>query len=173
MQNNNDRMMTFHIPPVAMLVVLGEIALRMDIWIIFLRMTIKSIIGVSTNEAMDGTAFEGLRTLRHRLQRIAKSRLGECAALVKFQALLERCRSASERRNELTHRTWGQELDGAAKIRNDSHGWDELPTVEALRALAIELETITAELNTARLHGFLAEALEKKPSKYELNVVEL
>ena len=160
--SNDQRMMTFHIPTEPILACLGTIALRHGHLDYILRMTIKSLAGVSIRQALDATAFEGSRTLRQRIQKLASRRLGEGKALLQLQALLERCRRASEERNELTHNIWAKELDGDPKIRDGNHDWNPLPTIDDLTALANELEAITVELNDARLNGFLAEVLTAK-----------
>lgn len=156
---NDQRMMMFHIPSEPILVRLGTIALRHAHLDHILRMTIKSLTGVSIGQALDATAFEGSRALRERIKKLARQRLGEGKALVQLQALLERCRRASDKRNKFTHNIWAQELDGDPKIQDGNLGWSPPPTIEDLTALASELEAVTKELNEARLHGYLAEAL--------------
>ena len=71
-----------------------------------LRMTIKTFAGIEVNEALDATAFEGASLLRERVRKLAKQRLGEGQALLKVQAFVERCRRATEKRNEYVHSVW-------------------------------------------------------------------
>jgi hypothetical protein len=105
----------------------------------------------------------GARSLRDRIKTLARQRLGEGEALLKLQAILERCRRATEKRNDLIHSVVGKELDGEAVRRHSDNTWRALPTVEDLKAVAEELRVLTGSLNDARLTGFLAEALAKKP----------
>lgn len=149
----------FHVPDnPCLLAAFGEVALRHEHLSHILRMTIKTFAGVEVNEALDATAFDGASTLRERVRKLAKQRLGEGQALVKVQALVERCRRATEKRNEYVHSVWAQELDGESMRRDGSHQWLPIPTVEELQALSRELLALTQELNHARLEGFIFDA---------------
>ncbi|MGE0311477.1 MAG: hypothetical protein AB7P21_07655 [Lautropia sp.] len=153
-------MMMFHVPDdPSLLAAFGEVALRHEHLSHVLRMTVKTFAHVGVNEALDATAFESASMLRERVRKLAKQRLGEGQALVKVQALVERCRRATEKRNEYVHSVWAQELDGEAKRRDSNHGWLPIPTIPQLRALSQEILTLTQELNHARLEGFIFEAL--------------
>ena len=157
---SNDRMMTFHIPrDTKILAALGTIALRHGHLDHILKMTVKSLGKVSIQQALDATAFEGSRELRDRIRKLARLKMGEGNALIQLQALLERCRRATDRRNELIHSLWAQELDGDAKVRTNDHGWKPVPTIDELKTLSAELADLAKELNSARLEGFLAKAI--------------
>lgn len=146
-----------------LLAALGTVALRHAHLEHVLRMTIKTLANVSIEEALDATAFEGSRTLRERIRKLARRRLGEGPALVKLEALLERARRATEERNDLLHSPWAQILDGDMQIRTLDHGWKPLPTVAELGELEVELASLVKELNDARLRGYIFEALQKAP----------
>jgi hypothetical protein len=156
-------MITFHVPTDKdLLAAFGEVALRHEHLTHILRMTIKTLARLRVDEALDATVYDGSRQLRERIRKLARQRLGEGEALLKLQAILERCRRATDRRNELIHGIWAKELDGEPLRRTNDHSWHPLPTADDLRALAPELQTLTDELNTARLDGFLSEALAKR-----------
>jgi hypothetical protein len=113
MEGSTDRMVTFHIPEdPALLAAFGTVGLRHSQLDHMLRMTIKSLSGVSIPEAMDATMFQGSKMLRSRITKLAKSRLGEGKAFIQLQALLERCRRATEKRNALIHNVWAREMGG-------------------------------------------------------------
>lgn len=152
-------MMTFHIPDAKILEALGTITLRHGHLDHVLRMTVKTLGEVSVQQALDATAFEGSAALRERIRKLAKAKLGEGNALLQLQALLERCRRATEKRNDLIHSIWARELDGDPKVRTNDHVWKPIPTIEQLNALSTELEFLTGELNSARLEGFLSPAI--------------
>jgi hypothetical protein len=156
-------MISFHVPNDRdLLATFGEVALRQEHLTHILRMTIKTLADLHPDEALDATAYDGSRQLRERIRKLARQRLGEGKPLLKLQALLERCRRATDRRNELIHGIWAKELDGEPVRRNTDHTWHPLPTVEDLRNLSNELQALTETLNTARLDGFLSEALSKR-----------
>jgi hypothetical protein len=156
-------MIMFHVPSdVRLLAAFGEVALRHEHMNHILKMTIKSLTGVTPAEAIAATTFESSAQLRERVRKIARKRLGDGAALVKLQAILAHCKRLTERRNELVHGLWAQELDGEANVRDSYGGARPLPTVEELQGLARELEHLTGRLNFERLEGFLRDALDTK-----------
>lgn len=158
-------MITFHVPDdTELLAAFGEVALRHEHLNHILRMTIKTLARLSIDDALDATTYDGSRQLRERIRKLARQRLGESPALLKLEALLERCKRATERRNELVHGVWAKELDGEPMRRAPDHSWQPLPSVAELKTLGTEIESLTAQLNTARLVGFLSEALAKRPA---------
>ena len=159
--SSKDRIMMFHIPDdPKILEILGIISLRHAHLDYILRMTVKSLGGVTIRQALDATAFEGSGALRERIRKLAKRKLGESKAFIQLQALLEQCRRATEKRNGHIHNIWAHELDGDhPQVRTNDHEWKPIPTIEELNALATELSFLTDEINAARLKGFLAEAL--------------
>lgn len=126
-----------------------------------LRLTIKSLAGLSIEEALDATTWENSAELRKRITKLARQKLGEGQALLKLQALLERARRVTEKRNKYIHSLWAHELDGSAVIRNEDHSWEPVPTASELDALSKEISGITNELTKERLDGFLSAAIEK------------
>ncbi len=157
-------MITFHVPDDRDLVAaFGEVTLRHEHLNHILRMTIKILAHLRPDEALDATAYDGSRQLRERIRKLARQRLGEGEPLLKLQALLERCKRATDRRNELIHGIWAKELDGEPVRRGADHTWHPLPSVEELSSLANECRILTESINTARLDGFLSEALAKGP----------
>src|SRR5689334_9967563 len=126
-----------------------------------MRMTIKTLAHIEIKEALDATAHAGSSELRQRVRKLSKQRLGEGQALLKLQALIERCRRATEERNDVVHSVVARELDGDFRRKDTDHRWQTLPTITALEALASQILGLTKELNDARLEGFLADALVK------------
>lgn len=156
-------MMMFHVSEDKdLLAAFGAVSLRHEHLNHILRMTIKTLARLEIQEALDATAYDGSARLRERINKLARRTLGEGEALLKLQALLERCKRATEKRNELIHGVWAKELDGEAFRRASDHTWQRLPTADELKVLESEILTVTDSLNTARLEGFLAEALAKR-----------
>lgn len=157
------KMMTFHVPADKdLLAAIGKVALRHEHLNHILRMTIKTLARLEIAEALDATAYDSSAQLRERIKKLARQRLGEGEPLLKLQALLERCKRATEKRNDLIHSVWGKELDGEPARKGLGDEWLPLPTVEELNGLAEVILQITSQLNEARLEGFLHEALTQK-----------
>ena len=157
---NSSVMMGFHVPEdPEILKILGEITLRHSHLEYILRMTVKTLSGVSVQQALDATAFESSTALRKRIYKLAKQKLSEGSALIQLQALLERCRRATEQRNDFVHSIWACELDGDPKMRTRDHKWKPIPNIDELTVLTAELLSLVKELNDARFDGFLSEAI--------------
>ena len=124
-----------------------------------LRMTVKTLCNLEIEQALDATANDGSAFLRARIKKLARQKIGEGEPLLKLQALLQRCKRATEKRNDYVHSVWGRELDGALVMRSEDHTWDDIPTVNELMSLVTELQRLRNELNAARVDGFLSEAL--------------
>ncbi|MGA7263547.1 MAG: hypothetical protein WCB44_00790 [Stellaceae bacterium] len=115
-------MIYLHIPEdPAVVGAVGRIALRHGQLDYMLRMTIKSLGGLSTQDALDATARLGSRDLRERIRKLARHRLGEGAPLLRLEAILQRVAKATERRNHLLHTLWAHELNGAPVIRDEDN----------------------------------------------------
>lgn len=142
----------------------GAVTLRHEHLTYVLRMTIKSLLGVDVDSALDATEQDGAWELRRRIKTLARKRLGEGEPLVKLQAILTRCGRVTERRNELLHGIWARDLDGDSKRHVPGRAWQRLPTVGELNALAEEIKALQETLNEARLEGFLKEAIAARPS---------
>ena len=141
---------------------IGKIAIRHGQLDYVLRMTIKTLSDVTIVEALDATDRQGSQELRKRILTLARKRLGEGPPLIRLQALLKRCRTATDHRNELLHGLWTQELDGADMFGHPGVGFSEIPPAEKLEAVAEEMHLVFNALNEARLDGFLSEALAEK-----------
>ncbi|HWG75572.1 MAG TPA: hypothetical protein VN660_02130 [Steroidobacteraceae bacterium] len=118
-----------------------------------LRMLIKSLTGLTVEVALDATERETSAVLRDRIKRLARQRLGEGAPLLQVQALIERCRRATEQRNNLVHNIIASDWLGETLMRKAGSKWAPLPTQDALNALAEQIVQLTREINNSRLNG--------------------
>jgi hypothetical protein len=158
---SNAKMMIPHMPAPEILRAVGAITLRHSFLDQMLRMTIKRLAGITPEEADLATAFQGSAVLRERISKIARRTLGEGTALLLLQALLERARLATEKRNTFVHSLWAQELDGEPMMRGSDREWKPLPTAAELETLSLEIERIAEELNIARREGFFSGAYNR------------
>ena len=143
-------MMTFHIPEdPAYLQTVGAITIAHGHLDYVLRMTIKSLTGLSVEEARDATNRQGTWKLRNRVNKLAEKRLGEGDARLKLQALLTRCERATEQRDELIHNLCAKELDGPVILQIKGKEWGPLPSVTELDELFGEIYNLTIEINQA------------------------
>lgn len=161
---NTSRMMVFHVPDdLDVLRAIAIVSIRHAHLDHMLRMTIRTLTGVEIDEALGATASAGSSTLRKRVNKLARKELGEGAALIRLQAILERCRRATAKRNELIHNIWAREVDGNPKIRTRENTWESPPVPSDLDTLANELGNLTWEIIEARREeGFLSQALRAR-----------
>src|SRR5262249_4942875 len=118
------KMMTFHVPDdQELLAAFGELTLRHEHLNHMLRMTIKTLARLEVGEALNATAYDGSSQLRDRIRKLAKQRLGDGEALLKLQAIVERCKRATEKRNALVHSVWASELGGEPARRGANNDW--------------------------------------------------
>jgi len=157
----------FHVPDdPTLLAELGRVSVLHSHLDYILKMTIRTLSGVSVHEVRDATTYESSSSLRERIKKLARQAIGEGPALIKLQALMQRCKRATERRNALVHGIYAKDMDGGEPIMSDADwSWKSQPSLDELKELSSELETLTNEINNARFHGFLAEALLGKGSK--------
>jgi hypothetical protein len=156
-------MLTFYVPTDKdLLAALAEVTLRNEHLNHILRMTIKTLAGLTPAEAFDATKYDGARQLRDTIKKLAKKKLGTCEEQLKLSAMMTRAERLTGKRNDLTHGLWAQELDGDPGVMGAPGEITPLPSAEELRQLADQLWTLTKELNSARLEGFLKSALEAR-----------
>lgn len=161
-------MITFSIPAnETLLAAIGKVAIRHGQLDYVLRMTIKTLSGLSLREAIDGTVGIMSRDLRRHVRKLAKDKFGEVSTTAyRLEALLNRAQRAAIRRNELLHGLWATDLEGRELFRHEGHRFTEIPTHDDLEALAEELAAIAYELNEARLSGFLKAAFDQANSSH-------
>jgi hypothetical protein len=102
---------------------IGKIAIRHGQLDYSMKMAIRTLSGVAIDEAIDATERQSSRDLRERVRRLARKRIGDGEAFVRLEAILERARRATERRNELLHGLSAQELDGDPVMRSSGRAF--------------------------------------------------
>lgn len=154
-------MITLEIPTDPQLMAaVGKVAVRHGQLDYVLTMTVKSLANLSILDALDATSRQGSRELRDRVRKLAKRTFGEGVTLVKLDALLNRCRRATDDRNVILHSLWANDKHGNPVIRDDDgYAFRSIPTVADLDKMADGLAAVASELNDARLDGFLKKAL--------------
>jgi hypothetical protein len=158
----------FQLPPGDLLTAMGAAIARQAHLDHMLRMTTKTIRGVSVPIGLRAVPKKtSSMWLRRSVQRLAKKRLGDGAALKQLMDLLERCELATEKRNRFAHAMFAGMVDesNASLMLNNDDKWVPLPAVAAVYALADELEALAFEVNHARLQGFLAQALKARAAE--------
>ena len=161
---NAPRTMGFHIPEdPELLKALGTVSVCHAHLDYILKMLIKTLAGLSIEDALDATARDGSALLRDRARKLAKMKLGEGEPLLLLQAILERCGRATAQRNELIHNVIISEIDSdEAVMQTADRKRKPLPAISDLDSLASELIALRGEINAARLDGFLSEALKAR-----------
>ena len=114
-------------------------------------------------EMLDATARKGSQELRETIHKLVRHHFGVTDVLIKTDALLNRAKRVTEKRNDILHSLWGYVLDHGAVIRREEdHQFEDVPSVLALNAIAEEITAVIRDLNLARVEGFLFEAMQNK-----------
>jgi hypothetical protein len=158
--------MVFHVPDdPEWLMEFGRVSIAHTHLDHILRMIIRTLAKVTVDVAMHATQTEGSALLRDRIKKLARQQLGEGAALLRVQDVIERCRRVTQRRNDLIHTTIASDWTGTeAVLYRAGHPPAPLPTTKELESLAKEISALISEINAARLRGWLAEAIAAKPA---------
>ena len=144
----------------------GRVAVRHGQMDHFLRMTIKSVSGLTIEQTMKQTKRLTSGPLCDRLSKYAGQRLGtHHPAVQKLEEILDEARSAADSRNKLMHGLWAIGEDGEQKFYASGTRRAAVPTITDLNRLESRLDTIASNLNQARRHGFLRKALDPKKSQ--------
>lgn len=152
----NAPMVSLEIPTDAeLLKAAGRVALAHGQMEYVLRMTVKSLSGLSVQEALDATATMKMSELRERIKKLFKEKSCGESEKTKLDALLNKCKRLSDKRNSLIHRPWAKDSNGKWVVKEEDHAWGQPPSIDELNQLATDIYNATVELNTARLYGFI------------------
>jgi hypothetical protein len=152
---STDDWITYCIPTdESLLAAVGRVAIAHAHLDNVLRMTIRSILGMSVNEALDETFRVGSAKLRERIRHEVRSKLRDKERR-RLDAILKRAEEATEKRNVILHGLWTEPVGTAEKyIRRDDKTFGPQPTVDDLKSLLDEVCAVTKELDEDR-HGGL------------------
>lgn len=133
----------------------GKVALAHGQLELMLRMTIKTLAGLSVQDALDKTAKKKNWELRRDIEINFCQKTTDMTLRQKLKDLLGRCEKLSYRRNKLLHNAWAIAPDGSIVTKGDKHAWGKAPTANDLNDLASKIRECVALLNEARLRGFI------------------
>jgi len=125
-----------------------------------LCMTVKSLSGVSVQEALDATSNMKAWELRATIKKLFNQKTRDEAVRIKMKSLLAKAERLSNRRNELIHRPWGVDEIGKVVVKDSDHEWGDPPTPLELNVLSQKIRETALELNTARLDGFIKDVVD-------------
>jgi len=148
----------------AVLVALGKLAIRHGQLDQGLKLTIRSIRGISVEQALAETKRKSLHHLRKLVEEHARERFGEAPVVSRLQELLDRSRQAMDHRNSVLHDLWATESDGGPPHAPEGSP-GEIPSVAELEAVADNLTSVVKELDHERHRGFLHEAMEASSAR--------
>ena len=155
------------LPDDGILLGMGQVAVRHSHLDYAFTMWIKTIGDISSAQAVHASSLESSSSLRKRVRKLARQRLGDGPELVKLDALFGEARELSRQRNEFLHALWGTDVDASESLRYEDGAWVKPSTKEDLERLAQRLHLVANQLHELRLHE-LKERLKKQPAKQPL-----
>ena len=135
----------------------GRVALAHGQLELMLRMTVKTLSGLTVDEALNATEKTKNWELRKEIIGLFNSKTTDRPLRPKLKAMLGKCEQLSESRNRLLHNAWAISPDGSVMMKGDRHAWGPAATVEDLNKLAQEIAAEVKNLNDTRLSGFIRE----------------
>jgi len=130
---------TFGFPEQDVLASLGRLTIMSGHLDYILKMTFKSLKGISIVEALQHTNKQNGRILRQRIIELAKEKLVEEEALAELMGLIDRAWKAAEIRNRFIHNLWGRKEYSELLLQNDDLSWSKAPTKEDVDDLTNEI----------------------------------
>lgn len=124
-----------------------------------LKMTVKTLSGLTVDEALTATSKMKAWEVRKCIKKLFYDKTTDETMRLKIRVLLNKAEDVSEERNQLIHRPWGIDEHGNIIVKFPDHVWGDPPTPEMLQALAIRINGVAIEFNTARLDGFIEEVV--------------
>lgn len=100
------------------------------------------------------------RSLRKQITDVAKLKFGGGPTFRRISDLMENARRAAEDRNGIVHDAWGSSIETGSPLHYADGAMRASPTVAQVEAIAARLDQIAENLNHARLHGWIKEAIE-------------
>lgn len=152
---------TFAFPDKEVLSAIGRLAIISGHLDYILKMTFKSLKGISIVEALQHTNKKTGTVLRKKVIDLAKERLVSGAALEELLNFIDRAWSAAEKRNQYIHNLWARQNYDQLLLQQDDLNWRTAPTKDEIDDIINEISNILVELNESRLLGSLADALDK------------
>jgi hypothetical protein len=139
----------------AEVVAIGKVAIRHGQLDHGLSLTIRSIRGISVEQALAETKRKSAHQLQALVEEHARDRFGEAPVLVRIRELLHMSRQAADHRNSVLNDLWATQ-SGSASI----HVPEGLFRVAELEAVAENLFSVVKELDHERHRGCLHETTE-------------
>jgi hypothetical protein len=140
-------------------VAIGKVAIRHGQLDHGLKLTIKSIRGISVEQALAETKRKSVYQLQALVEEHARDRFGEAPILVRIRKLLHLSRQATDHRNSVLTELWATE-SGGAPYRAPERKPTASPRVAELEAVAGNLFSVVTELDHERHRGCLHETTE-------------
>lgn len=124
-----------------------------------LRMTVRTLTGMTVSDALDATQYASMRELRDNVKKLFRKKTEDAELRLRMNALLRQAERLTEKRNKLIHRTWGESPDGQLLIKGDDHVFGPPPTPAELETLTDEIYALIRQINHERMSGFINEAV--------------
>jgi hypothetical protein len=148
------------LPEADVLAALGRVATRHGFLNHVLIRTIKTLDGLTVEDADRRFARCGNARLREAVEARVVQRLGkDVPATRTLLEMLDEAKRVTEVRNAVVHGLWARDVDSEEAMIIDVGSSSAPPTPAQLDQLAAEILQIATAINHGRLSGFLHEAL--------------
>ena len=149
---------------------LGNLAIAHTHLELILRYAVKTVAGLSIEEALDATNRESISDVRKRLRSLFLEKKPTPSEVSKLDSLLGATRRLSEKRNGFLHSAWSETEAGEAVLKGEDYRWGAAPTKEQVDNVTTEILELVGKINDARLGGFIHEVVVKNGTKQEVTL---
>jgi hypothetical protein len=141
---------------------LGQLAIAHTQLELMLRYTVKTLSGQSLGDALDATSQDRISDLRERIKQLFRELKPTAQEKCQLDALLQKAKLRSDKRNGYLHSTWSATHDGQALMKGERHLWGPAPSQHDVEKITLEILTLCKQLNEARLHGFISKVVTRR-----------
>jgi hypothetical protein len=138
----------------------GRVALAHGQLELMLRMTVKTLAGLTVKEALNATEKSKNWELRKDIVSLFNNKTKDPSLRLKLKAILGDCGRLSDERNRLLHNAWALAVDGSVVSKGPDHAWGSAAGPDDLDELASEISGAVANLNRERLRGFIRQVCD-------------
>lgn len=146
-----------------LLTALGGLVIARTQLELYLRYTVKTLASLSVNAALETTSGDRMPELRGRIKQLFKQKKPTAQEKRQLDALLLQGKHLTMKCNVYLHATYANTPSGQALMQSDTYSWGLAPTVSEVNAVRADLLKVGADMNHARLHGFIAQVVRRPP----------
>lgn len=140
---------------------LGRLAVAHTHLELILRYAVKTLAGLSVNDALDATNRNPTSEVRNKIKKLFREKKPFPSEETQLEALLGAAQRLSEKRNAFLHSAWSETEAGEAIQKQENHQWGRAPSQAEVDQVTSEILELAKKINDARLTGFICGVVRR------------